>query len=95
MANDKTGKDFLCDILRRAFLTKDDSYILYEMIREECIQALEDDKEVNLFDLVTLKSIDKPAHARNSFKGVVEVPDRKVVKARIYPRLKKLWKSKK
>lgn len=90
--SNKTNKDFLCDVLRRAFITKEDSYTLYEMIHDEVVQALSEGKEVNIFDLIYIRPDEKKAHKRNSFNGIIEVPNRKILKARFSPALTKEWK---
>jgi nucleoid DNA-binding protein len=93
MRRDRTGKEFLVDILRRAFITKEDANVLYDMIREECIEALISGKEVNLFELVAIRNHTTPSHSRNTFNGMMIVPERNILKARIFPRLKKEWNN--
>jgi nucleoid DNA-binding protein len=90
--SNKTNKDFLATVLRRAFITKEDSYTLYEMIHDEVVQALAEGKDVNLFDLVYIEAAEKKAHRRNSFDGMIEVPDKTVLKPRLSPALLKEWK---
>ena len=93
MRLEKTNKEFIINILRRAFITKEDANIIYDMIREECIQALEEGKQVNLFELVAIRPHVTPSHTRNSFVGMIDVPAKNTLKARIFPRLKNEWKN--
>ena len=89
---EKTPKDFLCDILRRAYITKEDSYKLYDIIHDECLEALAQGKEVNLFDVALIRPAFKKGHRRNSLNGMIEVPDRVVLKTRVAPKLNTEWK---
>jgi nucleoid DNA-binding protein len=89
----KTDKKFLVDILRRPFVHKEDAEALYEIIHDEVLNQLLEGNEVNLFGLASIKPVFKKGHKRNSFEGEIEVPDRMVLKSRVYPRLKNEWKE--
>lgn len=91
---ERTNKEFLCDILRRAYITKDDASALYDMIHEECIAALREGKEVNLFGLVIIQPYIKNAHWRNTLSGeMMHMPKRAKLRGKIMPRVSKLWKE--
>lgn len=87
----KTNKDFLLDILRSAFITKEDANIIFDEIRNAVISELIEGNEVNLFDLVCLKPKEKQSHTHNTLTGSVVLPDRVVLSTRVYPRLKREW----
>lgn len=91
----KTKKSFLIDILREAYLTKEDAMILFERIREECFDALCKGECVNLFDLVVLEpEIVSERVKNNAFgKGNLTIPRHIRLKSRIYPRLNREWKE--
>lgn len=95
----RTKKEFMVDQLRRAFIAKDDAMILYDIIKREILKALEQNKEVNLFDIVTIQQVDRKS--RMLYRGFANVDDelrripaRKALHARINHSLKKYWKDK-
>lgn len=91
MKTEKTSKEFILDILRRAFITRKDALVIYDMMRDEFIEALAEGKEINLFELAAIRPHTTPAHVRNSFNGMINVPERTNLKARIFPRLRREW----
>ena len=61
------------------------------MIHEECLNALLDGKEVNLFNLATIRQLEIKGHSRNSLNGMIEVEDRTILKAKVFNTLKREW----
>lgn len=89
---EKTGKEFLVNILRSAFITKEDASILYDTIHDKCVEALCEGKEVNLFDLAAIREHVTPSHERYALGDRrITVPDKSKIKARVFPKLKSEW----
>jgi hypothetical protein len=89
---DKTNKDFILDVLREAFVTKQDANILFERMRDEVLEALSEGRSVNLFDLVVIEPLEKESYVMHGgLYGHKKIPKRTILKSRIYPRLKKEW----
>lgn len=87
-------KDFV-EIIRDAFVTKADAEEIYEKIHDRVLTALLQGGDVNLFGCVKLTSFTKPGYVLKNTIGTDQenyfVPERKRLKARVYPKLQRGW----
>lgn len=90
--SEKTNKKFFINVLRRAFISEEVAYELWDMIRDEAMDALLEGKEVNLFDLALLREQVTLSHERNALGNRrIVVPDKSNIKSRVSRRLKNEW----
>lgn len=87
------NKQDIVDIIRKAFVTKEDAEQIYEEIHDLVLDSLLEDRVVNLFGCVTIRTrTRKEKIVHNSFGiGDVIYPEGIVLKSSIYPRLKNEW----
>lgn len=92
-SNTKVNKSDIVDIIRKAFVTKEDAEQIYEEIHDLVLDSLLGGKSINLFGCVTIKpNLRKEKVVKNSF-GLRDIiyPESLVLGTSVYPRLKHEW----
>jgi len=90
----KINKVDFVDIIRKAFVTKEDAEIIYDEIHEMVLESLYEGYVVNLFGCVLIEpKTHPPMIVKDMFgQGDMMFPERIRLHANIYPTLKSEWK---
>ena len=90
----KVPKEFIIDLVRDLFITKEDAFLLWEHIFKSVVKKLvEEDKGINLFNLVYIeKDIRQEKFIPNSFgQKDMHIPEKVILKCRIHPKLERYF----
>jgi len=90
----KINKVDFVDIIRKAFVVKEDAEAIYDEIHEMVLVKLDEGYSVNLFGCVLVESkTHPPTILKDMFgQGDIMFPERRMLYSKIYPTLKNEWK---
>jgi len=90
----KINKTDFIDIIRKAFITKEDAEAMYDEIHEKVLISLDEGYSVNLFGCVLIEpKTHPPMIIKDMFgQGDMMFPERIHLHTNIYPTLKNEWK---
>jgi len=90
----KVNKVDFVDIIRKAFVAKEDAEAIYEEIHEMVLVKLDEGYSVNLFGCVSIESkTHPPTVIKDMFgQGDYMFPERRMLHTSVYPMLKNEWK---